>query len=46
MPLSPPVEREALHRRAIELNGYRRTDGLFDIEAHSGGYEKLPVRQP
>ena len=34
MPLSPPVERELLHRRDIELRGYRRSDGLFDIEAH------------
>lgn len=33
MPLSPPAERELLHTRAIELNGYRRADGLFDIEA-------------
>ena len=34
MPLSPPASREALHKRAIEINGYRRTDGLYDIEAH------------
>lgn len=34
MPLSPPAAREALHKRAIEINGYRRADGLFDIEAH------------
>jgi hypothetical protein len=34
MPLSQPVERERLHARAIEINGYRRTDGHFDIEAH------------
>src|SRR5258708_2335889 len=34
MPLSPPAEREALHTRAIEINGYRRTDGCYDIEAH------------
>lgn len=34
MPLSPPAAREALHKRAIEINGYRRTDGLYDIEAH------------
>ena len=33
MPLSPPAEREALHTRRIELVGYRRADGLFDIEA-------------
>lgn len=34
MPLSPPAERERLHTRAIEINGYRRIDGLYDIEAH------------
>jgi hypothetical protein len=34
MPLSEPAAREPLHRRAIEIQGYRRTDGLFDIEAH------------
>lgn len=33
MPLSPPAEREELHLRDIQLRGYRRTDGLFDIEA-------------
>lgn len=34
MPLSSPAERELLHLRDIELRGYRRADGLFDIEAH------------
>ena len=34
MPLTPPHPREAIHTRAIEINGYRREDGLFDIEAH------------
>ena len=34
MPLSPPVAREPLHRRTIEFVGFRRGDGLFDIEAH------------
>jgi Protein of unknown function (DUF2889) len=33
MPLSPPAPREALHTRTIVLNGYRRDDGLYDIEA-------------
>ncbi|HET9652801.1 MAG TPA: DUF2889 domain-containing protein [Usitatibacter sp.] len=33
MPLSEPeVTREPLHRRAIEINGYKRADGLYDIE--------------
>ncbi|HXT78239.1 MAG TPA: DUF2889 domain-containing protein [Acetobacteraceae bacterium] len=34
MPLSPPLEREPLHTRTIEINGYRRADELYDIEAH------------
>jgi Protein of unknown function (DUF2889) len=33
MPLSPPAPREALHTRTITLHGYRRADGLYDIEA-------------
>ncbi|MDB5742019.1 MAG: hypothetical protein JWR68_334 [Polaromonas sp.] len=34
MPLPPSVPRDALHLRRIELRGYQRADGLFDIEAH------------
>src|ERR1700749_4484686 len=34
MPLSQPAERERMHTRAIEINGYRRVDGCYDIEAH------------
>ncbi len=34
MPLSPPKARQHLHRRQIDLEGYYREDGLFDIEAH------------
>lgn len=34
MPLSPPQAREPLHTRAIRIEGYRRQDGLYDIEAH------------
>jgi hypothetical protein len=34
MPLSPPVEREPIHRRVVECRGYRRQDGLWDIEGH------------
>jgi hypothetical protein len=33
MPLNPPQERELLHSRDIVLRGYRRADGLYDIEA-------------
>ncbi|TPG53431.1 DUF2889 domain-containing protein [Roseomonas nepalensis] len=34
MPLSAPAAREPLHRREISMHGYRRADGLFDIEGH------------
>ena len=33
MPLSDPAPRELLHQRDIRLSGYRRADGLFDIDA-------------
>ena len=34
MPLPPAAERERLHTRAYEFAGYRRADGLWDIEGH------------
>jgi hypothetical protein len=34
MALPAPVAREAFHRRRIEIDGYRRADGLWDIDAH------------
>ena len=34
MPLDPPAERERLHTRRYEFGGYRRADGLWDIEGH------------
>lgn len=34
MPLSASAPREHLHTREIECRGYRRADGLWDIEAH------------
>lgn len=33
MPLPPPEPRDELHLRRIEARGYRRRDGLFDVEA-------------
>lgn len=30
--LPPAAEREPLHRRSIEIRGYKRADGLYDIE--------------
>src|SRR5690348_7059853 len=34
MPLSPAAPRQPIHTRTIALNGYRRDDGLWDIEGH------------
>lgn len=34
MPLSAPVARDPLHRRRIDMCGYIREDGLWDIEGH------------
>lgn len=34
MALPPAAPREPVHRRAVDCRGYRREDGLWDIEAH------------
>jgi hypothetical protein len=35
MPLPPsPISRQRLHQRSISYEGFRRDDGLFDIDAH------------
>ena len=34
MPLKPAVPRNHSHRRQIECQGYKRVDGLWDIEGH------------
>jgi hypothetical protein len=34
MPLSQPVAREPYHERQVSCRGYRRSDGLWDIEGH------------
>jgi hypothetical protein len=33
VPLPPSAPRDALHLRRIEINGYRRHDGLYEVEA-------------
>lgn len=33
MSLSPPAAREEIHTRRLVIKGYRRADGLYDIEA-------------
>ena len=34
MPLSTPNARELIHKRQVQCYGYRRKDGLWDIEGH------------
>ena len=34
MSLSAPAERQPLHERNYDFRGYRRSDGLWDIEGH------------
>src|SRR6202035_4995766 len=34
MPLSDPAPRESLHTRHVECRGFKRDDGLWDIEGH------------
>jgi hypothetical protein len=33
LPLPPSIERQELHLRRVELRGFLRVDGLYDIEA-------------
>ncbi len=32
--LAPTVAREPIHTRAVEIRGYKRADGLYDVEGH------------
>ena len=34
MPLSQSVRRQVMHTRVVTCNGYKREDGLWDIEGH------------
>ena len=40
--LSPPVPREAVHKRQINCNGFVRKDGLYDIEAELTDHKTYP----
>jgi len=42
MALSPPVARKHRHTRAIEINGYEREDGLWDMEGMISDYKPEP----
>ena len=34
MPLSSPADRRQIHDRTVQCRGFRRADGLWDIEGH------------
>jgi hypothetical protein len=42
MPLSQPAPRQHIHTRTIECRGYRRADGLWDIEGHLTDVKTYP----
>lgn len=42
MPLPPPAQREPLHTRSIVCEGFRRADGLFDLEARLVDTKPMP----
>lgn len=43
MPLSKPEAREHLHTRAITYQGFKRQDGLWDIEGHLIDTKSYPL---
>lgn len=43
MPLSKPEARERMHTRAITYQGYKRADGLWDIEGHLIDTKSYPI---
>ncbi len=43
MPLSTPVPRELRHTRAIEVNAYKRVDGLWDLDARLTDVKRIDV---
>ena len=42
MPLPDSGPREAMHHRAIDMQGYRRADGLFEIEGRISDRKSAP----
>ena len=46
MPLPSSTERELMHVREIDLRGYRRKDGLYDIEARVTDRKEHAFRRP
>ena len=43
MPLPQPTERILEHTRTVTCTGYKRTDGLWDIEGHLSDIKTAPI---
>ena len=46
MPLPPTAERELLHVRNLDLRGYRRADGLYEVEGRVTDVRSHPRHTP
>ncbi|MEE8272107.1 MAG: DUF2889 domain-containing protein [Alphaproteobacteria bacterium] len=44
MPLSDSAERDHVHTRRIDCRGFRRADGLWDVEGHLTDVKTYPFR--
>ena len=42
MPLSPPSPRDPIHHRVVECQGFRRADGLLEIDGHITDIRPFP----
>ncbi|RTE65737.1 DUF2889 domain-containing protein [Amphritea opalescens] len=43
MPLPSPTERSLQHTRTVTCQGYKRADGLWDIEGHLSDIKTVPI---
>lgn len=43
--LNPPMQREELHHRQIDLRFYRRADGLYEVEGRLVDVKREPFRR-
>jgi hypothetical protein len=46
VPLSSPARRKPIHNRTIVCDGYRRDDGLWDIEGHLTDSKRYLFKNP
>lgn len=44
MPLSTPGTRELVHTREIRCQGFRRSDGLWEVDGHLKDLRDFPRR--